>query len=141
MNKLRRLVDTESIVNNLRYDIGKGLSFQFTVGDKQYDLWICKSKYKRSGIELNLINTGRSGIYNCKLEQVNSQPEELKRSVASVGVSDEPFVLKAGEQLKFNLYTYSNIVERFAVKEIEKIQLVFFNNIAFNFMGNFVCFI
>ena len=38
MNKLRRLVDTESIVNNLRYDIGKGLSFQFTVGDKQYDL-------------------------------------------------------------------------------------------------------
>lgn len=38
MNKLRRLVDTESIVNNLRYDIEKGLSFQFTVGDKQYDL-------------------------------------------------------------------------------------------------------
>lgn len=38
MNKLRRLVDTESIVNKLRYNIGKGLSFQFTVGDKQYDL-------------------------------------------------------------------------------------------------------
>lgn len=66
---------------------------------------------ERQCIELNLINTGRSGVYNCKLEQVNSQPEELKRSIASVGVSDEPFVLKAGEQLKFNLYTYSNVVE------------------------------
>lgn len=38
MNKLRRLADTESVVNNLRYEIGKGLSFQFTVGDKQYNL-------------------------------------------------------------------------------------------------------
>ena len=38
MNKLRRLVDTESIVNRLHYELGKNLSFQFTVGDKQYDL-------------------------------------------------------------------------------------------------------
>lgn len=38
MNKLRRLVDTENVVNNLRYEIGRGLSFQFTVGDKEYDL-------------------------------------------------------------------------------------------------------
>jgi len=27
MNKLRRLVDTENVVNNLRYEIGRGLSF------------------------------------------------------------------------------------------------------------------
>nr|DAF44640.1 MAG TPA: hypothetical protein [Podoviridae sp. ct8Lf7] len=38
MNKLRRLADTENIVNNLRYEIGRNLSFQFTVGDKQYNL-------------------------------------------------------------------------------------------------------
>lgn len=34
-------------------------------------------------------------------------------------------MLKAKEQLKINLYTYPNVVERFAVREIEKIQLVF----------------
>lgn len=38
MNKTRRLVNTENIVNKLRYEIGRGLSFQFTVGDKEYNL-------------------------------------------------------------------------------------------------------
>lgn len=38
MNKLRRLVDTEAVVNKIRYNIGKNLSFQFTIDDKQYDL-------------------------------------------------------------------------------------------------------
>ena len=38
MNKLRRLTDTESIVNKLRYEAGKGLSFKFTINDKEYDL-------------------------------------------------------------------------------------------------------
>ena len=38
MNKLSRVVDTENAVNNLRHEIGHGLSFQLTVGDKDYDL-------------------------------------------------------------------------------------------------------
>lgn len=80
---------------------------------------------ERQCIEINLINTGRSGVYNCKLEQVNSQPKELNKSAVSVVGGDTPFVLKAKEQLKINLYTYPNVVERFAVREIEKIQLVF----------------
>lgn len=38
MNKLRRFTDTAKISNNLKYNIIKGLSFKFTVGDKEYDL-------------------------------------------------------------------------------------------------------
>lgn len=80
---------------------------------------------ERQCIEIKFINTGKSGIYNCKLEKVNSQPEELKRSTISLGVTDRPFVLKVGEELKFNLFVYPNVVERFAVREIKKLQLEF----------------
>lgn len=38
MNKLRRFTDTAKISNDLKYNIIKGLSFKFTVGDKEYDL-------------------------------------------------------------------------------------------------------
>lgn len=79
---------------------------------------------ERQCIEMKLINTGRSGIYNCQLVEVKSQPEELKYTTISMGISDNPFVLKAGEELKFNLFVYPNVVERFAVKKIKKIQVV-----------------
>ena len=80
---------------------------------------------QRQCIEINFINTGRSGIYNCKLEEVISQPEELKKSIILQGFSDAPFVLETGKKIKFNLFVYPNVVERFAVREIEKIQLIF----------------
>ncbi len=38
MNKLRRFTNTAEISNELRYNIIKGLSFKFTIGDKEYDL-------------------------------------------------------------------------------------------------------
>lgn len=80
---------------------------------------------ERQCIEINFINTGRSGIYNCKLEEVSSQPDELKGRSAFTGVSDAPFSLETGKNLKLNLFVYPNAVERFAIREIEKIRLVF----------------
>ena len=97
-----------------------------------------KAKYendvneKRQCIEINFINTGRCGIYNCQLEEVISQPEELKRNPVNSGFSDAPFVLEPGEKLKVNLFVYPNVVERFAVREIDNIQLIFSCVNAFN---------
>lgn len=99
-----------------------GFKGQLHYIDAQYERDINE---RRQCIEINLINTGRTGIYNCKLEKVYSQPEELKKSPGITGFSDNPFVLKTGEELNFNLFLYPNVVERFAVRKIENIQLVF----------------
>jgi primosomal protein N' len=38
MNKLGRLVDTESVLNRLRYNALKGISYKFSIDGKEYDL-------------------------------------------------------------------------------------------------------
>jgi hypothetical protein len=38
MNKLGRLIESESVLNELRYNLSKGLSFKFTVDEKEYDI-------------------------------------------------------------------------------------------------------
>lgn len=106
--------------NNTACNVGFDGQLHYIEG--QYDNNINE---QRQCIEINLINTGRTGIYNCQLEEVNSTPTELKRGTTFLGIKDAPFVLKTGKEVKFNLFMYSNIVERFAVKKITNIQLVF----------------
>lgn len=79
----------------------------------------------RQCIELHFINTGKSGVYNCKLKKITSYPDELTLHPNTLGVADSPFVLSPNESLKFNLYVYENIVERFATRKLEKIKLEF----------------
>lgn len=38
MNKLGRLIESESVLNELRYNLSKGLSFKFTIDKKEYDI-------------------------------------------------------------------------------------------------------
>lgn len=80
---------------------------------------------ERQCIEINLLNTGRSGIHNCKLEKVCSTPEEIEKDFSLLGDLDAPFALKAGADIKFNLFLYPNVVERFAIKELQSIQIMF----------------
>ena len=79
----------------------------------------------RQCIEINLLNTGKSGIHNCKLEKVCYIPEELEKDFSCLGDLDAPFALKAGSEIKFNLFLYPNVVERFAIRELQSIQIMF----------------
>lgn len=105
------------------------------------------SNEQRQCIEIKFINTGHTGIYNCDLFEVNSEPEEFSKSDITLGVMDEPFVLKTSEEIKFNLFVYPNAVERFALTQIAKINLVFtcvndFNEkykMIFNIEGTAIC--
>ena len=80
---------------------------------------------ERQCFEIKFLNTGHSGIYNCDLIEINSMPKELIKDIFSLFKNSDPFVLKSGEELNFNLFVYPNVIDRFALREINKIQLVF----------------
>ena len=80
---------------------------------------------ERQCIEINFINTGHCGIHGCQLVSVSSQPDELKKDWMPLGLHDSSFNLNPAEELNFNLFVNQNVVEKFAVRQIEKILLVF----------------
>ena len=80
---------------------------------------------ERQCIEINFINTGHCGIHGCQLMSVSSQPDELKKDWIPLGLHDSSFNLKPTEDLNFNLFVNQNVVEKFSVRKIEKIQLLF----------------
>lgn len=73
--------------------------------------------------EMNIINTGTTGIYNCVVEKVSSVPEELKIDCIAGDSWDAPFNLKPGENMELNLYVNPDIIERYAQKKIESITI------------------
>lgn len=73
--------------------------------------------------EMNIINTGTTGIYNCVVEKVSSVPDELKIDCIAGDIWDAPFNLKPGESMELNLYVNPDIIERYAQKKIESITL------------------
>lgn len=110
--------------------------------DSQYNDIACKVGFKgklhyvnskiendfngeRQCIEINFINTGHCGIHNCQLVSVSSQPEDLEKDYIGLGLFDSSFALKPAAELNFNLLVNQNVVERFAVRKLEKIELVF----------------
>lgn len=84
-------------------------------------------KVPREWIELSLTNSGKSGIYNCKLKEITSTPEKLEYSSYSIyGAHSSAFNLAPKEHVSINLYAPKDVVKCFASKKLEAISLRFY---------------
>ena len=70
--------------------------------------------------EIRIINTGITGLYNCDIMRISSDPEELQYCE----IDPIPFNLKAGECIDLALYLNSDIVERYAQRKIKAVSIV-----------------
>lgn len=78
-------------------------------------------------IELSLTNSGKSGIYNCKLKEVTSSPEKLEYSSYNIcSAHSSAFNLAPKEHVSINLYVPKDVVKCFASRELEVISLRFY---------------
>lgn len=81
---------------------------------------------ERACFEIKVINTGRTGIYNCVMKGISSSPIELKYSSTNIDLAEAaPFNLAVGATLDLNLFLYPNVIERFAQRKIQNIKVVF----------------
>lgn len=81
---------------------------------------------ERACFEIKVVNTGRTGIYNCVVKEISSFPEEFKNSSVNIDSAEAaPFNLLTGGKLDLNLFVYPNAIERFAQKKIQSVKIVF----------------
>lgn len=80
---------------------------------------------ERACFEIKLVNTGRTGLYNCVVGEISSCPDELKKSLTNLDLAcAAPFNLSVGERLDLNLFLYPNVIDRFAKNELQSIKIV-----------------
>lgn len=90
------------------------------------DVGRLNNNVQRGCIEIKLINTGRSAIYNCKVKEITSFPEELKYGIENTDSKHSAaFNLLPKESITINLYVWCDAIKRFALKEIKEISLTF----------------
>lgn len=90
------------------------------------DVGRLNSNVQRDCIEIKLINTGRSAIYNCKVKEITSFPEELTYGIENTDSKHSAaFNLLPKESIAINLYVWCDAIKRFALKEIKEISLTF----------------
>jgi len=80
---------------------------------------------ERACFEIKVVNTGRTGLYNCVIKKISSLPDEFKNSAINTDSAEAaPFNLAAGEKIDLNLFLYPNAIERFAQKKVHQVQIV-----------------
>ena len=99
-------------------------------GDKESRLYYVDANYEhtvndeRACIEIKIVNTGNTGIFNCQVKTISSFPEEMASGIQNF---DEfwsaPFTLLPESSISLHLYTYPNVIERFATRKIKYINL------------------
>lgn len=115
------VVDWVKLHDSLYGNIAKNVNYTgrlYYVNSPLYDL-----NAKDGFWEINIINTGCTGIYNCIVEKVISIPEELILDCSCSESGARPFNLKISENMELNLYVNLDVIERYAQKKIETIML------------------
>lgn len=80
---------------------------------------------ERACFEIKVVNTGRTGLYNCIIKEIVSFPEEFKYSTSNIdSAKAAPFNLATGENIALNLFLYSHTIELFAKNTIKKVTIV-----------------
>lgn len=119
------VVDCVNLHNKSFNSIAKNISYQGRVYyvDANYLKTI---NDERACFEIKVVNTGRTGIYNCAIKEISSFPPELKNSCTNFDLAAAaPFNLSTGDRIDLNLFLYPNVIERFAQKKIQSISIVF----------------